>query len=277
MRPERANIAIPHFPPGLAWVGDEPPAVERITAGGPVLVHFFEIGELRGVRTLPYLNAWAERYDEHGLTILGIHTPRSDLARELPALKPAIERLEIGFPVANDREYRLWHAYGCKGWPSLFLWAQGGALSWFHFGEGAYLATELAIQEEIAESISGLEGLALPEPIGSLRPEDADDARLITPSAEVFPGGSHDRAWTPAEPGEPLEVEYAAGGAWASLGGEGAIEVSVDGGELRRIAVEAPGLYELSKHDVHGIHEVRIELEDEIRIWSVGFAAGLEP
>ena len=212
----------------------------------------------------------------HGLTVIGVHTPRSDLARELPALKPALARLRVTFPVANDREYRLWHAYGCKGWPSLFLWSQGGALSWFHFGEGAYRATELAIQEEIGEALDGLEGLSLPEPIAAIRPEDADDARLITPSDEVFPGGSHDRAWTPSKPGEPLEVEYAAGGAWASLDGEGAIEVTVDRrGDRRRIELDGPGLYELSKHESHGIHEVRIDLDGEIRIWSVGFSAGL--
>lgn len=277
MRPDRRNIAIPHIPPGLAWVGEEPPAVEKMTARGPALVHFFEVGELRGVRTLPYLNAWAERYREHGLTVIGVHTPRSDLARELPELKLAIERLGIKFPVANDREYRLWHSYGCKGWPSVFLWAQGGALSWFHFGEGAYTATELAVQEEVAEALGGLEGMALPEPIGAIRPEDADDARLITPSDEVFPGGSHDRAWTPGQPGEPLEVEYAAGGAWASLDGEGAIEVSVDDGTRSRVELDGPGLYELSKHDTHGLHEVRIELDGEIRVWSIGFAAGLAP
>ena len=59
--------------------------------------------------------------------------------------------LDVEFSVAIDAQRELWTAYGCDGWPSLFLWSLGGALSWVHFGEGEYLATELAIQEELRE------------------------------------------------------------------------------------------------------------------------------
>ena len=62
-----------------------------------------------------------------------------------------LDRLGVGFPVAIDAERALWHSYGCEGWPSLFLWSLGGALRWFHFGEGEYAATEEAIQAELRE------------------------------------------------------------------------------------------------------------------------------
>ena len=61
----------------------------------------------------------------------------------------------------------LWHAYGCEGWPSLFLWSLGGALSWFHFGEGEYLGTEEAIQAELREQDALRQDL--PAPIEPLR------------------------------------------------------------------------------------------------------------
>ena len=94
--------------------------------------------------------------------------------------------------MAIDAEHALWHAYGCEGWPSLFLWSTGGALSWFHFGEGEYLDTEEAIQEELRE----LDALrSLPEPMEALRPSDTPSARVMPPTPEVFPGGSWEQPW----------------------------------------------------------------------------------
>jgi hypothetical protein len=97
---------------------------------------------------------------------------------------------------------------------------------------------------------------------------------LRKPSDEVFPGGSVDRPWTPA-PGEPLEVSYAGAGAWAALEGSGEVRVTVDGGEpTRRVTLEGPGMYELSEHERHGLHEVRLEVAGQIRVWAVAFSAG---
>lgn len=259
---------MPVFPPGLPWIGDEPIAAEQLTARGPLLVHFFEAGELAGVQSLPHVQAWADRYADAGLRTLGVHSPRSDLARSPEALAASLKRLGIGFPVAVDSEYRVWHAYGCKGWPSLFLWGLGGRLRWFHLGVGGLAGTEEAIREQLREADAELD---LPEPVHG---PDPDGTEVVKPSDEVFPGGSHDVPWTP-EPGEPLEVEYAGAGAWAAFDGRGAVEVRVDGGgEPRTIEVEAPGLYELSDHGRHGMHEVRVDLGAGVRLWSVAFAAG---
>jgi hypothetical protein len=267
VEPERSDIPVPPFPPGMSWVGGEPAAAERLTAKGPLLVLFFEVGELSGVQSLPHVDAWAGRYEEAGLTAVGVHTPRSDLAREPAAFAAAVERLGLGFPVASDDSYRVWHAYGCKGWPSLFLWGIGGRLRWFHFGIGGLAATEDAIREELRAGEGARE---LPERVHD---PDAEGPELVKPSDEVFPGGSHDRPWAPA-PGEPLEVEYAGAGAWAALDGEGTVEVAVDGGSSHGIAVNAPGLYELSAHGRHGIHEVELRFEGPVRVWSVSFAPG---
>jgi hypothetical protein len=267
MKPERSDIAVPQFPPNLTWIGGEPPAAERLTARGPLLVHFFEVGELSGVQTLPAIEKWARAYGEAGLTVLGVHTPRSELARSDAALAAALERLGVTFPVANDHEYRVWHAYGCKGWPSLFLWGRGGTLAWFHLGLGGYAETEEQIRVQLRGSEEERE---LPDPAGVVA---AGVDELVRPSEEVFPGGAHDRPWQGA-PGEPLEVEYAAGGSYASLDGEGEVGVSVDGERAGRFAVDAPGLYELALHSSHGVHEVRLDLDPGVRVWSIGFAPG---
>jgi len=269
MRPERDNIAIPPFPPGIDWIGTEAPVSERLTARAALLVHFFELGELSSIRTLPFIAGVARRYAANGLSVLGVHSPRSDMAGSGEALTAALGRLDVPFPVANDAEHRIWHAYGCQGWPSTFLWGQGGTLRYVHFGEGAYLETEEAIRTELAAG----EGHDLPEPtIGP--PPTGKQPEAERPSDEVFPGGSHDRAWEPGEPGEPLIVEYAAGGAWAALDGTGSVRVTVDDGDSRTIDLNGPGLYELAEHPEHGMHEVRLDLDGPIRVWSVSFAPG---
>ena len=138
VRPQAHDIAVPPFPPGTQWVGPEPGAVERICARGPLLVHFVDAAHLSSVRTLPYVRAWEERYRDLGLTLVGVNSPRFPFTADAGKLAAALARLEVGFPVAADSGYRIWHDYGCEGWPSLFLWGRGGALRWFHFGEGEY-------------------------------------------------------------------------------------------------------------------------------------------
>lgn len=269
MRPEREDIAIPPFPPGITWIGAEAPVSERLTARSALLVHFFELGELSGVRTLPFVSAMAEGYAASGLSVLGVHSPRSGLASSDQALAAAVARLHTPFPVANDREHRIWHAYGCRGWPSTFLWGQGGTLRYVRFGEGAYHETESAIRAELAAG--GRDDL--PDPI--LDPPPSGEApRIEKPSDEIFPGGSHDRPWEPTDPSEPLIVEYAGAGAWAALEGTGRVAISVDGEAVGSVELDGPGLYEISTHPEHGMHEVRLGIDGPVRVWSLAFTPG---
>jgi hypothetical protein len=242
----------------------------ELCAGGPVLVHFFDFAQLNSVRALPYQVAWDERYRAAGLTTLGVHSPRFGFTGERAALGPALERLGIRHPVADDSGYAVWHDYGAKGWPSLFLWGQGGALRWFHFGEGEYAATEAAIAQELAALDPGFEP---PAPLEPLRPSDAPGALVAPPSEELFPGGSPSRPWRPASDGEALTLDYEAGGAHASVDGEGELMVSVDGGDERTVEVRAPGLYELATHPRHEAHELRLRTGPGVDLYAISFSA----
>ncbi len=259
---------MPPFAPGITWLGGAEPVSERLTARGPLLVHFFEVGELSSIRTLPFIAALHRELDGLGLSVLGVHSPRSGLASADAALEAALGRLDLPFPVANDREHRIWHAYGCEGWPSSFLWARGGTLRWVHFGEGAYRETEAEVRAALGtDDQAGPSGSVLDPP-----PSDPPPA-IEHPSDEIFPGGKHDRPWVGA-PGEPLEVSYAGAGAWVALSGEGEVEVRVDGAAAEPIEVTAPGLYEASSHGEHGLHDLTLWPRDGIRIWSLAFAPG---
>jgi hypothetical protein len=272
VRPGRENIASPDLPEGLTWIGTEPESMPSLTAGGPALVHFIEFAQLNSVRTLPYLNEWSRRYREAGLSVIGVQAPRFPFAAREDVVGPGLAVLDVGFPVAIDAEHDLWAAYGCEGWPSLFMWSLGGALSWVHFGEGEYLETEIAIQEELRE-IDALR--ELPEPMAPLRPTDSPGARVMAPTPEIFPGGSWERPWTAGEDGEELEVEYEAGAAYVTTEGAGAIAIELDGDPLGTLATANPALYPLAKHERHGEHRLRLRPTPGLRIWSLSFAAGM--
>jgi hypothetical protein len=272
VRPNRDNIAAPDLPAGVEWIGADPGAMPPLTAAGPVLVHFFDFSQLNSVRTLPYVAEWARRYREAGLSTIGVQAPRFPFGAEREVVEAGLERFGIDFPVAIDADRALWHSYGCEGWPSLFLWALGGALTWFHFGEGGYLGTEVAIQEELRE-IDALR--ALPEPMAPLRATDGPGVRVMAPTPEAFPGGSWERPWTAGEDGDQLEVPYEGGGAFATVEGRGEIEVRLDGDTAETIVIDGPSLYALAEHDRHQSHLIDLRPSPGLRIWSIGFAAGV--
>lgn len=271
MRPELDNIAAPPLPPRLRWLNaDRPPQLAELTAAGPVLVHFFDFAQLNSVRAVPYAIAWDRRYRAAGLATLGAHSPRFRFTADRDALAAALATLGVAHPVADDSAYALWHDYGCEGWPSLFLWGQGGALRWFAFGEGDYTGTEAAIVEELAAIDPSYEA---PPPLEPLRPSDAPGALVVPPTDEVFPGGSATDPWRPEDGG--FELTYEAGGAHASVAGAGALRVALDGGPERTISIAAPGLYDLAEHDRHERHELRVEAAGGLELYSLSFSAGV--
>ncbi len=199
-----------------------------------------------------------------------MHSPRFAFTGEREALGPALATLGVTHPVADDSDYSIWHDYGCEGWPSLFLWAQGGGLSWFHFGEGEYAATEEAIQGELRE-LNAL--VRLPAPLSPIRPSDVPGALVAPPTPELFPGGSPSTPWA----GGPLELGYEAGGAHASLAGAGTLEVSLDDAEPERIEVAGPGLVDLAVHPGHESHRLRVEPLEGVALYALSFSAAPAP
>ena len=244
--------------------------MERLTNAGPVLVHFFDFAQLNGVRTLPYLAAWEERYRASGLTTIGVHTPRYPFSEDFEAVRAAVKRLEIPYPVIGDSERTIWADYGCRGWPSLFLWSKGGALRWYHFGEGEYAATEEAIQDELELGV--IEGR--PAPVEPLRPGDAPGAFVAPPSPELLPGGSEAEPWRASGEQPGLEIDYQGAAAFATLDGSGVVAVAIDGGPIAEIAVEHPGIYPLTPEGRHAEHRLELRPDPAVEVYSVSFAAG---
>ena len=242
----------------------------ELTAAGPVLVHFIDYAQLNSVRTLPYLREWKRRYGDLGLSVILVQTPRLAFGAEPDAARAAGRRLALEMPIALDADRALWRDYGCEGWPSLFLWAQGGALHWFHFGEGEYRATEEAIQAELRE-VDALR--KLPAPLAPVRPSDAPGAKVIAPTPELFP--AENRAWTAKRDEAGLTVEYEGAGAHVTVEGKGRLRSRLDGTALAPVEVPGPGLYTLAEHETHGRHTIEIRLDGKVALWAVSFSPGV--
>ena len=214
--------------------------------GRPVLIEFWDFCRANSIRTLPYLKAWHERYQESGLRVIGVHASGFEPSRDPEAVRAAVARLGVRHPVAVDVEYELWRSYGNSGWPARYLFDQRGMLFDYHHGEGAYDETERAVQE-----LLGVE-LPLLEP---LRPEDVPGARLM-PQSEDVEG--------------PYCGPYEAGGVWAVLGGRGVVLVNG-----RTLEVDHPGCYELVSHGRSTAGELELEVGGGVRCYAVCFTPGV--
>jgi hypothetical protein len=246
------HIYAPPFPPRLPWVNVAPLRMDQ-QRGRPVLIEFWDFCRANSLRTLPYVKAWHERYEPHGLRVIGVHAAGFEASSDPDAVRAAVARLGIEYPVVVDVEHGIWQEYDNLGWPARYLWTAHGTLFEYHYGEGAYDETERAIQE-----LLGLRG-ELVEPV---RPEDVAGAVLVPPTEEV--AGAY-------------SGPYEAGGVWAVLDGTGAVSVAdpLTGVAEHEVAVEHPGAYELIRHGRSRSGDLRLRLGGGVTCHAVCFTPGL--
>ncbi len=245
MRAPTDKIAAPLFPTRLPWVNVNGPQAS-IQRGRPMLVEFWDFCRPNSLRTLPYMKAWHERYADAGLRVIGVHCPGFDASRGEQAARDAIARLEIAYPVLIDSDLELWHEYENAGWPARYLFDGRARLFDYHYGEGAYADTELAIQELLDLDM---------EPLAPVRPEDAPGARLAAPS--------EDRVGAYCGP-------YEAGGVWAVLDGSGVLHVNGED-----VTIPGSGAYPLIEHERHTQGIVEIQPGKDVTCLATCFTPGV--
>lgn len=251
MRAPVDTIVAPLFPRQLPWVNTSGPQ-SIIQQGKPMLVEFWDFCRPNSMRTLPYVKAWHERYGPDGLRVIGIHSPGFDVSRDEQAVRDAVARLQIAYPVLVDSELALWREYENEGWPARYLFDGRARLFDYHFGEGGYLETELAIQE-----LMGVQR----EPLPPLRPEDAPGAALAKQTND------HEGAFSGT---------YEAGGVWAVLDGAGTVDIN--GGETnggRTLTIGQPGAYPLVEHDRHTRATLSMDVGAGVRFLVTCFTPGI--
>jgi len=132
------------------WINSAPLTLKSLH-GRVVLIEFWTFACYNCLNTLPTVKKWDAQYRDKGLTIIGVHTPETDLERNEVDLKREITELGIKYPVVTDNDYSTWKAYRVEAWPTLFLLDKQGRVRWMHVGEGYYDETEEMIKKLLAE------------------------------------------------------------------------------------------------------------------------------
>jgi thiol-disulfide isomerase/thioredoxin len=162
--------------------------------GKVVLVDFWTYSCINCIRTIPYLNAWHEKYADDGLVIIGVHTPEFDFEKNPENVKAAVSNFGIKYAVAQDNDRETWKAYENRYWPRKYLVDDEGYIRYDHIGEGAYEDTEKVIQSLLQERAANL-GMTVDIDTSTAKPEDAQDvnfSRVNTP--ELYFGYQYARA-----------------------------------------------------------------------------------
>jgi thiol-disulfide isomerase/thioredoxin len=145
---------LPGFDGATGWL-NSPPLTPEGLRGRVVLVQFWTYTCINWLRTLAYLRAWADRYQDQGLVVIGVHTPEFDFEHDLDNLGRAITELRVEFPVATDNDYGIWSAFDNHYWPALYFADAQGQIRHHQFGEGQYQESEMILQQLLTEAGSG--------------------------------------------------------------------------------------------------------------------------
>jgi cytochrome c biogenesis protein CcdA/thiol-disulfide isomerase/thioredoxin len=144
-----ADLPVEDLAPSLAgaqeWLNSPPLSLEALK-GKVVLVDFWTYSCINCLRSIPYVRAWAEKYRDHGLVVIGVHAPEFAFERNVDNVKNAIAALKIGYPVAIDNDYKIWRSFENEYWPAHYFIDGEGKVRHHHFGEGGYEESERVIQ-----------------------------------------------------------------------------------------------------------------------------------
>jgi thiol-disulfide isomerase/thioredoxin len=133
------------------WL-NSPPLTAEALRGKVVLVQVWTYSCINWLRTLPYVRAWAEKYRDRGLVVIGVHTPEFGFEQNLHNVRQAAKDMRVAYPIAIDNDYAVWRAFDNQYWPALYFVDAKGHIRHHHFGEGDYEQSERIIQQLLAEA-----------------------------------------------------------------------------------------------------------------------------
>ena len=160
------------------WINSDPFTLDELQEEGKVvLIDFWTYTCINCIRTLPYVSEWHDKYADHGLVILGVHTPEFAFEHEYNNVVEAAGKFELEYPIVQDNEFGTWMAFNNRYWPAKYLIDHNGKIRYSHFGEGAYDETEIKIREILEEAGFDVSGVAASSDPG---PSRAEGARVAT-------------------------------------------------------------------------------------------------
>jgi cytochrome c biogenesis protein CcdA/thiol-disulfide isomerase/thioredoxin len=146
---------MPSLDGAVAWL-NSPPLTREGLKGKVVLVDFWTYSCINCLRSIPYVEAWAEKYRNDGLVVIGVHTPEFAFEKDSANVAKSLGDLGISYPVAVDSKYAIWNAFRNQYWPAHYFVDAQGRIRYHHFGEGKYGESEQVIQQLLRERDAGL-------------------------------------------------------------------------------------------------------------------------
>src|SRR6516162_7925314 len=185
-----------------AWL-NSPPLTPEGLKGKVVLIDFWTYSCINCLRAIPYAKAWAEKYKDYGLVVIGVHTPEFAFERNINNVRVAVSDLKIEYPVAIDNEYKIWRSFDNRYWPAHYFIDAKGRVRFHHFGEGEYDQSEQMIQRLLKEAGNG----DVPQSLVSINASGVEAAPSVDSdrSPETYIG--YDRARNFSSPGGIVKNE----------------------------------------------------------------------
>ena len=147
---------LPSLGGATGWLNSQPLAASGLR-GKVVLIDFWTYSCINWLRSLPYVRAWAEKYKNQGLVVIGVHTPEFAFEKDADNVRRAVKDMRVDYPVAIDSDYAIWRAFNNAYWPALYFVDAQGHIRHHQFGEGEYERSERMIQQLLTEA--GINGI----------------------------------------------------------------------------------------------------------------------
>jgi cytochrome c biogenesis protein CcdA/thiol-disulfide isomerase/thioredoxin len=228
---------IPALSGAVEWL-NSPPLTAKGLRGHVVLVDFWTYSCINCLRALPYVEAWAKKYRDEGLVVIGVHAPEFAFEKNIDNVRAADKRLGIDYPVAIDNNYAIWRGFNNEYWPAHYFIDAKGQIRHHHFGEGGYAESERVIQELLREAghktTSGtvaVSGTGV-EKAADMADVESPETYIGTDRAENFasPGGAvQDTAHAYSAPATLMLNQWALTGDWR-VGQQDAVLEQPNGG-----------------------------------------------
>jgi len=145
---------LPSLGGATGWLNSRPLTAAGLR-GKVVLIDFWTYTCINWLRQLPYVRAWAEKYKDQGLVVIGVHTPEFAFERDVDNVRRAAKDMRVDYPVAIDNNYTIWRAFNNSYWPALYFVDAQGHIRHHHFGEGEYEESEMILQQLLEEAGNG--------------------------------------------------------------------------------------------------------------------------
>lgn len=132
------------------------PAKSRASRRGKrwkvVLTDFWTYTCINWLRTLGYVRAWAQKYQDQGLVVVGVHTPEFPFEKDPDNVREAAKDMSVEYPIALDSDYAVWDAFANRYWPAVYVADADGRIRHHQFGEGGYEECERIVQRLLREA-----------------------------------------------------------------------------------------------------------------------------